>query len=172
MDFFELVQKRQSVRQYSGQEISTDKMAKILESISLAPSAGNLQAYTVKVVTCPERKNRLAAAAGQQMFLSEAAAVLVFCTDPPQSAQKYRERGETLYAIQDATIACTFAMMSATALGIASVWVGSFDEDLVRECVEGTTESRPVALLPLGYGAETPPKRPRRPMSEMVRYFA
>jgi site-specific recombinase XerC len=45
-----------------------------------------------------------------------------------RSAAKYRERGARLYAIQDATIACAFAMLAATALGLGTVWVGAFDD--------------------------------------------
>jgi nitroreductase len=38
-----------------------------------------------------------------------------------------------LYCIQDATIACTYAMLAATALGLSTVWVGAFDEKIVWE---------------------------------------
>ena len=92
MDFFELVQKRQSVRAYSSKLIPPEIMRQILAATSLAPSAGNIQARAISVVSSSEHQRRIAAAAGDQMFIGEAAAVLVFSADPPRSAQKYLDR--------------------------------------------------------------------------------
>jgi len=171
MDLFELVRTRQSVRAFSAEPIPSETIRRILDPVSLAPSAGNLQAYEVVVVTASPQKRQLARAAAEQQFIAEAAAVLVFSADLPRSAARYRERGEQLYAVQDATIACTYAMLVATALGVASVWVGAFNEARVREIVEGSSTSRPVALLVLGYAAESPPRRSRRPLSQMVTFL-
>ena len=38
--------------------------------------------------------------------LEQAPLALVFCAHPARSAQKYGQRGTTLYCVQDATIAC------------------------------------------------------------------
>ncbi len=70
-----------------------------------------------------------------------APAVLVFGTDAERSAEQYGERGSHLYSIQDATIACTCAALASAALGLGSVFVGSFDEERVRR------ERRPMAEL-------------------------
>jgi nitroreductase len=145
-------------------------MDQLLHAMTLAPSAGNLQSYAVKVIACPELQRRLAAAAGQQMFLCEAAALLLFCADGSRSAARYRKRGESLYSVQDATIACTFAMLAATDVGLASVWVGAFDEDWVRRIVGAPDALRPVAILALGYGDERPDRRPRRPIEEVAQF--
>jgi len=73
-----------------------------------------------------------------------------------------------LYCVQDATIACTFAILAATALGLASVWVGAFDEDDVRRAIGAPPTHRPVAMLPIGYAAEVPRLRPRRSLKDLV----
>jgi nitroreductase len=93
---------------------------------------------------------------------------LVFCAHPALSQVRYAERGETLYALQDATIACTFAMLAATAVGLSSVWVGSFDEAAVSQTIELPDSQRPVAILPIGYAAEEPRLRDRRPLNEII----
>jgi nitroreductase len=74
----------------------------------------------------------------------------------------------SLYCIQDATIACTFAMLAATALGLSTVWVGAFNEDQVREIIHAPAGHRPVAMLPIGYAAEVPRIRPRRKLNDLV----
>lgn len=38
----------------------------------------------------------------------------------------------TLFALQDATISASSAWIQAVALGLASCWVGNFDEETLR----------------------------------------
>jgi nitroreductase len=103
-----------------------------------------------------------------QEFLVQAPVVLVFCAVPSRSAVRYTERGETLYCIQDATIACTHVMLAATALGLGTVWVGAFDEDAVHTIIGAEPEHRPVAMLPIGYPNAAPRIRPRRALEDIV----
>jgi nitroreductase len=73
-----------------------------------------------------------------------------------------------LYCIQDATIACTYAMLAATALGLASVWVGAFDEQAVHKIICAEPGHRPIAMLPIGYPNESPRFRRRRALEDIV----
>ena len=169
MDFFDIVKTRQSVRVFAPKPVEPDKLQAMLEAAELAPSAGNRQAYEIYVVRDPSRKAALRKAALDQESVSAAPVALVFCADPERSAQRYGERGAHRYSLQDATIACTFAMLAATALGLDSVWVGAFDDEAVRRAIGASADKVPVAILPVGYGAEKPGRRPRRPLAELVR---
>jgi len=168
MDFFALVQARHSVRKYLDRPVEGEKLQAILEAMNRAPSAGNLQGYEVFVVTSPGKRQELVQAALGQEFLAEAPLVLAFCANGPRSAQKYAERGATLYSIQDATIACTYAMLAAKALDLDTVWVGAFDEAAVSRILGLPTEFRPIVLLPIGYAGGEPRLRPRRELKELV----
>lgn len=168
MDFFEAVKTRQSIRAFQDKPIEPEPLQQILEAINHAPSAGNLQGYEVYLVTERAVIQALARATSGQDFITQAALVLVFCAHPARSAQKYRERGTSLYCIQDATIACAYAQLAVTALGLGSVWVGAFDEAAVRQAIGVGHELRPVAFLPIGYAAETPERRTRRDLAELV----
>lgn len=167
MEFGELIQARQSVRAYEGREVEPEKLGRVLHAARRAPSAGDLQAYRVAVARAPERRRALARAADQD-FVAQAPVVLVFLADGPTSAVVYGRRGQTLYALQDATIACAYAQLAACNEGLASCWVGAFDEERVRALLGVGDELRPVALLPLGYPAAPPYRTPRRPLSETV----
>jgi nitroreductase len=94
--------------------------------------------------------------------------VLIFCAHPARSQEKYSERGVGLYCIQDATIACTFAMLAAKALGLDTVWVGAFDEVQVSKIAHIPTDLRPVVMLPIGYAGRVPSVRPRRALGDLV----
>ena len=168
MDFFEVIRARRSIRAFLPQPIEPDKLQQILEAINRAPSAGNLQGYEVYLVTNRSCLRALTQAAVGQDFIEQAQLALVFCAHPARSAQKYGQRGTTLYSVQDATIACATAQLAVTALGLASVWVGAFDEDGVRQALGIDHDLRPVAILPIGYAAETPEPRSRRALAEMI----
>jgi nitroreductase len=99
-------------------------------------------------------------------FVAQAPVVLVFCANQARSPAKYRERGARLWAILDATIACAFAMLAATALGLSTVWVGAFDDAAVQRV--GCHDLLPVAILPIGYPAEEPEPTSRRSLTDLV----
>jgi nitroreductase len=141
---------------------------KILNAAATAASAGNLQSYQIFVITKKDLKKKLAAAAHDQIFIEDASVVFVFCADPQSSAKEYGKRGEELYSLQDATIACTYAQLAAHSLGFGSVWVGSFDEEAVSRILDIPSSLRPIALLVVGFTAEKPEITPRKPLSEIT----
>ncbi|MEW6352858.1 MAG: nitroreductase family protein [Pseudomonadota bacterium] len=171
-DFFETVRYRHSVRKYqSDMPVESEKLHAVLEMACAAPSAGDLQAYRIVVVQNQAQREALRQAAHDQTFIAAAPVCLVFCSDPRRSAQQYGTRGETLYALQDATIAAAYAQLAIVAAGMASTWVGSFDEDAVAKILKLDNGIIPVALLSLGYPAELPEPTPRRRMDEVVKYL-
>lgn len=170
MEFFEVVKNRRSIRAFRSTPIEEDKLARILEAANQAPSAGNLQAYQIIVVKKASARKILTKACGDQDFISQAPVVLAFCAQPMRSAKQYGTRGKQLYCIQDATIACAYAQLAATAVGLASVWVGAiFETDMVRNILQLGDDSVPVALLPLGYLAQAPEQTTRRVLQQLVR---
>jgi len=168
-DFFETVRHRHSVRRYQTTPIEDEKLHAILEMACAAPSAGDLQSYQIIVVSDHATREALRQATDDQAFISEAPVCLVFCADPERSATRFGERGRDLYALQDATIAATFAQLATVAAGMASTWVGYFDEQRVSDSLELDVGLRPIALLSLGYPAELPEPSSRRRMNEVVR---
>ncbi len=168
MEFFEVLSTRHSIRAYDSRPVEGKKLQQILEAVDSAPSAGNLQAFEVYLVCNEGRRTALVRAAGDQEFIAQAPVVLVFCAHAALSEGRYAKRGARLYCIQDATIACSFAMLAATAQGLSCVWVGAYDEEQVRSIIGAPAEHRPVAILPIGYGAESPRIRSRRGVSSSV----
>jgi len=166
MEFFEVLSQRRSIRSYKSQPIEEEKLKRVFEAANIAPSAGNLQAYQVRVVRDEAKRKALARAAHDQGYIAEAPVCLVFFADTERSAEKYGKRGAELYSVQDATIAGTFAMLAAVDVGLATVWVGDFEEKEVQQILE-TKTLRPVAMFSLGYAGEQPSPSPRRAIEEI-----
>ena len=170
MELLEVVKRRRSIRAFADRPLEEEKLQRILEIVSLAPSAGNLQAHEIYVVTDRDQKRALAKASLGQEFVAAAPIVLVFCARPERSAGRYGERGRRLYSLQDATIACAYAQLAATALGLGTVWVGAFDDDAVVKVLGTKAGWRPVAILPIGYPSESPAATPRRGLDDLVHH--
>ena len=169
MDYFELIHSRRSIRAYTAEPVEEEKITRILEAANHAPSAGNLQAYVIVVVRDAATKAALAHAALNQESVSTAPVLLAFFAHQQVSAAKYKHRGVELYALQDATVACAYAQLAATALGLGNVWIGAFDDTAVKQILKAQPDWRPVALLPLGYPAESPSATPRRSLDATAR---
>ncbi len=167
-DFASLLRHRRSIRSFRKTPIEPEKLESILAAADIAPSAGNLQAYRIVCVTEALRRTALAVASFEQEFVARAAAVLVFLADPERSRPRYGRRGAELYALQDATIACAYAQLRVADLGLGSTWVGAFDERAVSKAIQAPAGLRPVAILPIGYPAETVEPSPRRGVADLV----
>lgn len=168
-DVLDAIRERRSVRRFQSRPVPDATLGRLLESAVLAPSAGNVQAWHFCVVKGDDRRTALAAACHQQLFIAQAPVAIVVCADLPRIANRYGERGVALYVIQDTAAAVQNILLTATAFGLATCWVGSFEEKEVAAAVGVDHRTlRPVAVIPVGYPAEEPAQRPRRPLDEVV----
>ena len=148
--FEDIIDSRKSVRNFSSRKVSFKKLNKIWLDGLKGPSAGGLKSFTINWVTGTKEKNELAKASYNQDFIAEAQVIFVFSALAKECVKHYKTRGK-LYAIQDATIACTYAMLSAQAQGLSTCWIGAFDEKKVSKVLKLKKDCKPVALLPIGY---------------------
>lgn len=167
--FTELASARRSVRSYLPTPVSPEALERILRAANAAPSGGNLQAYEVVVVESPLTRRELAGASHGQQQVADAPVVLAFCADPDRARTKYGRRGAELYSVQDATIACAYAQLAATELGLGTCWVGAFDGEVAAHVLHVPPPAHPVVLLTVGHAAEAPDATPRRPLADLAR---
>ena len=166
-EFLGFLSSRASVREFTPDPLSEEEIGAILRAAQTAPSAGNREAWDVVVVTDGELREALAGAALSQPHVKEAPCVLVICANYVRSMSRYGERG-ILYAIQDATIVCTYMMLAAHAAGLQSCWTGAFDEEEVKDVLDLPGHLRPVALLAVGRGRFPTDRTRRMELSEHV----
>jgi len=170
MDVLEAIEGRRSVRAFEDKDVTEEDIAKLVDAACWAPSAGNIQPWEFIVVRKPMVKSRLVEAALGQSFIAEAPVVIVVCANEIRSSQGYRERGRTLYCLQDTAAAIQNILLTAHSLGLAACWIGAFREEGAREILKIPSGIRPVAVIPIGHPAETLPPRSRRPASQIVHY--
>lgn len=170
MDVLKAVKGRRSIRAFKSDDVSPKIVEKLLDAAIWAPSAGNIQPWEFIVVRKPEIKSALAEAALDQTFIEEAPIVIVVCANKNRSSQRYGVRGRTLYCLQDTAAAIQNILLIAYSLGLGTCWVGAFREEEARKILKIPQGIKPVAIVPVGYPAETPLPRNRRPINQLVHY--
>ena len=171
MEFLDAVAKRRSVRHYNTKLAVTDEdVNALLEAAITAPTAGNIQPWRFVVLRTQESRDRLAAAMGQK-WATAAPVVIVVCVDPRPCSARYGARGESLYAIQDSAAAAHMILLAAVDRGLASCWIGAFDDDAVREAIGVVKPVTPIAVMPIGYSAEAARRPARRPLEEVTTWL-
>ena len=179
MNFLELVRRRQSTRKYQiGRRIPREILERCLEAARLAPSACNSQPWSFAVVDEPEQVRALAAAAcghapyGMNQFALDAAALVAVVTEKMKLAARLGAHFRGVqYSLVDLGIAGEHLVLQAAEDGVASCWLGWFDERAVKQALGIPRAKKVELLLCLGYAAdETVRPKNRKPLDEIRGY--
>jgi len=161
------IRQRASVRSYGSAKVDDAVVRELLELAIQAPSAGNTQEWVFIVVKSARAKQQLAEASFGRSAL-EAPVIVVVGADMEMIERAYGERGVGLYAAQDIAAAVENFMLAATERGLATCWIGAFNEQAVKNAVNLPGNIRPMAMITLGYAKEKPRKPARKPVSEVA----
>ncbi len=172
MNFTEIAKTRQSCRSYdAGREVEEEKLAAILESARLAPSACNGQPYHFSVC---RGENAMAVAKacqgmGMNKFASDAKVLLVISETPYcKSAAVGAKVKKNDYRSIDIGIAAAYITAEATAQGLGTCILGWLDSDKIKEICHLDGDVRLV--ITVGYAKADEQLRPkkRKEMDELV----
>ena len=61
-------------------------------------------------------------------------------------------------------------VLAAAALGLGTCWIAAFDPAAARAVLGLPDEVEPIVFTPLGYAADAPREKKRRPLAELVKY--
>lgn len=167
MDMMSIIKERRSVRSFQEVELPPGAEDALVEALIWAPSAGNLQSRKFYFVYRKEIKEALVEAAMGQQFIAQAPLTVVACTDK-SAVSSYGHRGTALYMHQDVAASVQNLLLAAHWLGLATCWVGAFDEERVTEILQPPENLRPVAIVPVGYPARRPSAPPRVSREEAI----
>lgn len=164
MEFYEVVKKRYSVRNYQPRPIEADKLQRISMAIQQAPSARNNQQCKFYFVSDIVMKQKLQVAAKNQPFVSQAGIVVVGVGTNPEHIMSC---GHAAYCI-DAAIALEHVALAAVAEGLGTCWIGAFYRDQVVDILGLPVNEIPVEMMTLGYPADSWQEKPRKAIQELV----
>ena len=157
---------RRSIRSYLPQEVEEEKLIAVLEAGRKAPSAKNRQMWHFYAVLNDEKRKEITRLSSDQKMLEEApVCIIVTATDD------YVMRCRVPAYVVDATIALSFMMLEAEHLDLGTCWIGSFDQDGIKELLDIPGNETVIGLTPLGYPNETPREKTTKDFDEVVTYI-
>jgi nitroreductase len=167
MEFSELIKNRYSVRAYKPIPVDDEKLGRILEAARLAPTAANRQPFQLVVMHTKDRKTELRRIYHREWFIQ--APIIIFAVGLAAQGWVRGADGKN-YTDVDIAIMFDHLILEATNQGLGTCWIAAFNADAVRQTLDLPDEVEPIALTPLGYPADLPSKKVRKPISELVRY--
>lgn len=166
MDFFTLIEQRYSVRAYKPDPVPEEDLSKVLYAARMAPTAANRQPFQLIVIHTQDRKQELRRIYDREWFVQ---APLVICACGLPGGAWTREDNKN-YAVVDVAIVMDHLILAATELGLGTCWVAAFDAAEARSILGLPEEVEPIAFTPLGYAADQPRPKERKPLELLVRY--
>ena len=179
--FLRLLFSRRTIRKFRTESVADQVVQRIVETGQRAPSACNLQTYTVVWVKDAEQKERVWDACGVPKSIRDAPIVFVICADVRRLAKALDylhyehclKHGYgyplKLMGIIDASLAAENMTIAAEGYGLGSVFIGSaLVNERVIEVLKLPKGVLPLTLLCVGYPDEKPPTRPRLPLSAVM----
>jgi len=180
-DFFELVSKRESCRNFADTPVTKEQLVRCVEAARLAPSANNAQPWKFLAVNSPE-KSAVVAKCTQSLhmnqFTDKAPAFIIVCEEKlPLSASLASKAGgvvkDTYFAPIDIGIATAHLCFAAEEQGLSTCILGWFNEEkLIRQFfLPEKTKIRLV--IAVGYAADGTVARDkkRKDLTEVFEYF-
>lgn len=161
-----------SIRKFTREPISVDLLKTLIRCGQGAPTSSFIQAYTVIRVTRPEVRQLIAAAAGGQVWIEQAAEFLVYCADLRRVEHACVEQGmgelegyteHSLAAIVDVALMAQNVLLAAESVGLGGVFIGGIrnDPQLIVDQLILPQLVVPVFGMCLGWPAHSPGVKPR-----------
>ena len=107
------------------------------------------QRHELEKVDAGDVRAELCAAALDQEFIEDSAAVLVFAAVYERTTGKYGERG-VRYVHMEVGHTAQNVYLQAVSLGLGTVVVGAFDDDEVEKLLQMQDDERAVCIMPVG----------------------
>ncbi len=177
MDFFELVNKRQSDRGYLEKEVDREIIKKIIEFGRLAPSACNSQPWTFVVADDKELSQRIGKCLydpliGINKFALTAPVFIVVVAEKRNITSGIGGivKGADYTSI-DIGIATEHICLGATELGLGTCIMGWFKEKAIKELLNIPKNREIKLVISLGYVAsEKTRKKVRKNIDEVLKF--
>ena len=166
MDFIDLINKRYSVRAYKSIPVEDEKLSIVINAARMAPTAANRQPFQILVIHTNDRKESLFNIYQREWFVQ---APLVICICGLRDRAWIRRDNKT-YLDVDLAIVMDHMILAATELGLGTCYIAAFDVVNARKVLALPQDVEPILFTPLGYPADSPRKKERKNIEDLVRY--
>jgi len=167
----DLLRNRTSIRNFTGEDISTDVIKYILEAGRLSPSGGNEQSWKFGVIIDKDVIKKIAEIAYNQKWIESASFLIVLCTCIVEKERggrdiqkaRFPKISEAIESMDNEVYSClnmeehqtkipgTHMVLAALEYGIASTWISYFDIDKMSMLLNLPKSCIASEILAFGY---------------------
>jgi nitroreductase len=148
MNTIEAIKKRRSIRTFNDKSIASNDIQTLLECAMCAPTARNQQGWKFVLIDDKQILEEISKGIEHGKMCKEADKAIVVCYEVNDELSE-------LYWQQDAAAATQNILLSATELGIASVWVAVHPRvqkiQFISELLKLPETIKPFCIVALGY---------------------
>lgn len=176
LDFIEFCNKRYSCRKYLEKRVEREKIERCIEASRLAPSAVNAQPWSFIVIDDPDLKDRVARetfdkiTSFNKFSLSAPVLVAIVNENPLMTSLLGRFFQGRDFSLIDAGIVATHFCLKATEESLGTCMIGWFNEKNVKKILKIPRKKSVSLIVTVGYPADTPKKKKRKPIEDIRRY--
>ena len=159
METFNTIEKRRSIRNFTGDPIPRSDLERIVNAGRLAPSGNNQQPWDFIVVTDESIRQHLSKAAS---WSANASAIIVVVLDTSSK-----------YWVEDGSAAIENILLAATDLGYGSCWLqgnAKPHEAEFKLLLNIPAYLSILSLVPIGVPVEWPKNKVKKPLAEVLHW--
>lgn len=169
MNFYEVIEKRTSIRKFKQTEIDYGKLSKMIDAAMRAPSWKNNTSFRIIVVQDENKKKQISDTIMNNteeaaISIRQAPVTIIVAAEPNSSGSIANKE----YYMVDSAIAMEHIILAATNEGYGTCWIGAFDEDKIRNILNIPHNFRIVAITPVGEIAEHKEHYPKKDINDYV----
>lgn len=196
--FFDWMETRRSVREFSDQPVPKEVIENVIKSASTAPSGAHKQPWTFCVVSNPEIKSKIREAAEKEEFESytkrmseewlddlkpmatdwkkpflEIAPYLIIVFKRPFEYDAQGKKHQNYYVNESVGLAAGMLITAIHDAGLVTLTHTPSPMNFLQKILERPDNERPFLLLPVGYEAEEVyvPNNRRKSLDEMSVFY-
>jgi len=170
MDFYELIENRETIRSYDSKKIiGNDVLNRILSAGRLAPSASNRQPWTFVLVSSEDKLTEVKATY-QRAWFQKATQVIAVVGDKTKSWVRPADGYNSIET--DLAIAMDHIILAAENEGVAACWIIAFDYEKLSKALNLKKHEVVYCIAAIGYppdGFQKTGNKKRKPLEEVVK---
>ena len=197
-EFFEWMDKRRTVREFSNKNIPKEVIENLLKTASTAPSGAHKQPWTFCVVSDPEIKQQIREAAEKEEYESytnrmseewlkdlqplgtdwhkpflEIAPYLIIVFKKAYDLDEEGNKQNNYYVNESVGLACGFLLSAIHHAGLVALTHTPSPMNFLRKVLNRPENERPFLLIPVGYPSDKTwvPELRRKDLEEVAAFY-
>ncbi|MCP3968378.1 MAG: nitroreductase [Lentisphaerae bacterium] len=163
MEFYDVINRRRSMRGYKSDPIPAESLDRIAKALQVAPSACNLQPWKFLYIENQDLCDKICQVYSRE-WLGQAPAIIVALGN---SEDCWRRIEGTPIVDIDVGIAMEHVVLAAAAENLDTCWICAYEIKKLNRVLEINHPWSALAITPIGFGSKEPRELDRKPIDEI-----